>query len=234
MAYFVRGGRRGGLERTPARERLVNRARNPRPPRHLRASSVRWPYSARAHWADSVRNRVPATVSGFAALCSRGLVSLGPYLLARGHSCLQPRRLHDHPGTVAGPDYCSAPVRRPSCWRSRSRSLSGNPLCTAGKTGGLLPAPHRSRACGLFCPCRPSGAPGAAGAQIERILPSRLARSVAGFVQLSRGLAVMRRLASAGRAAPSFPLRSAVDRCGIWSTSLAFHMTFGYLGSFLG
>ena len=70
--------------------------------------------------------------------------------------------------------------------------------------------------------------------RIERVLPARLARIVAGFVEtFTQGLAVMRQprrlLVSL---ALSFPLWLSIA-AGIWLTSLAFHITFPYRGSFL-
>ena len=75
---------------------------------------------------------------------------------------------------------------------------------------------------------------GRAALRIERVLPARLARAVAGFVEtFAQGLAVMRQ---PGRLAVSLllscPLWMSIA-AGIWLTSRAFHMTFGYLGSFL-
>src|SRR4029450_9504450 len=75
---------------------------------------------------------------------------------------------------------------------------------------------------------------GAWALRIERVLPAKLARAVAGFVEtFAQGLAVMRQprrlLVSL---ILSFPLWLSIA-AGIWVTSRAFHMTFGYLGSFL-
>ncbi len=75
---------------------------------------------------------------------------------------------------------------------------------------------------------------GRAALRIERVLPSHLARIVARFVEaFAQGLAVMRqprRLAVS--LLLSVPLWLSIA-AGIWLTSHAFHMTFGYLGSFL-
>jgi uncharacterized protein (TIRG00374 family) len=70
--------------------------------------------------------------------------------------------------------------------------------------------------------------------QIERVLPARLARAVARFVEsFAQGLAVMRQ---PGRLlvalAWSFPIWLSIA-AGIWLTSLAFHITFPFAGSFL-
>lgn len=70
--------------------------------------------------------------------------------------------------------------------------------------------------------------------RIERVLPDALARAVARFVEsFAQGLAVMRqprRLLVA--LALSLPLWMSIA-AGIWLTSLAFHITFPYTGSFL-
>lgn len=75
---------------------------------------------------------------------------------------------------------------------------------------------------------------GRAALQIERVLPSRLARAAAGFVEtFAHGLAVLRqptRLVAA--LALSFPLWMSIA-AGIWLTSRAFHITFPYTASFL-
>jgi uncharacterized protein (TIRG00374 family) len=70
--------------------------------------------------------------------------------------------------------------------------------------------------------------------RIERVLPERLARAVARFVEsFSQGLAVMRQprrlLVSL---ALSLPLWVSIA-LGIWLTSLAFHITLPFMGSFL-
>jgi uncharacterized protein (TIRG00374 family) len=70
--------------------------------------------------------------------------------------------------------------------------------------------------------------------RVERVLPSRFARVLAGFVEtFAQGLAVMRdpvRLVTA--LALSFPMWMSIA-AGIWLTSQAFHITFPYTGSFL-
>ena len=70
--------------------------------------------------------------------------------------------------------------------------------------------------------------------RVERVLPAKLARIVASFVEtFTQGLAVMRQprrlLVSF---ALSIPLWMSIA-AGIWLTSLAFHITFPYVGSFL-
>lgn len=75
---------------------------------------------------------------------------------------------------------------------------------------------------------------GRAALRIERVLPARFARLVAGLVEtFARGLAVMRvpgRLLAA--LALSFPMWLCIA-AGIWLASLAFHITFSYPASFL-
>jgi glycosyltransferase 2 family protein len=70
--------------------------------------------------------------------------------------------------------------------------------------------------------------------RIEHVLPTRLARLVARFVEsFTQGLGVMRqprRLVVS--LALSVPLWLSIA-AGIWLTSLAFHITFPYVGSFL-
>ena len=70
--------------------------------------------------------------------------------------------------------------------------------------------------------------------RVERVLPEKLARTVAKFVEsFTQGLGVMRQprrlLVSL---ALSVPLWLSIA-AGIWLTSLAFHITFPYQGSFL-
>jgi uncharacterized membrane protein YbhN (UPF0104 family) len=75
---------------------------------------------------------------------------------------------------------------------------------------------------------------GAWALRIERVLPATLARAVARLVEsFAQGLAIMRQpVQLLGSLALSFPLWLSIA-LGIWVTSRAFHMTFGYLGSFL-
>ena len=103
------------------------------------------------------------------------------------------------------------------------------------KAGGLLAAAASVAGLAVFFVL--AGHPerlGRLALRIERVLPARLARAVAGFVEtFAQGLAVMRQ---PGRLLVSlllsFPLWLSIA-AGIWVTSRAFHMTFGYLGSFL-
>ena len=70
--------------------------------------------------------------------------------------------------------------------------------------------------------------------RVERVLPERFARMVANFVEaFAQGLAVMRQPARLGIALlQSFPLWLSIA-AGIWLTSIAFHITLPYPGSFL-
>lgn len=75
---------------------------------------------------------------------------------------------------------------------------------------------------------------GRAAGRVERVLPARIARTVAHFVEsFAQGLAVMRQPARLAVALlQSFPLWLSIA-AGIWLTSRAFHITFPYAGSFL-
>lgn len=115
-------------------------------------------------------------------------------------------------------------------------SLSADPALYARvKAGGLLAA--AASVLGLVVFFLLAGHPERLGTwalRVERVLPARLARAVAGFIEsFAQGLAVMRQ---PGRLLISlilsFPLWLSIA-LGIWVTSRAFHMTFGYLGSFL-
>ena len=115
-------------------------------------------------------------------------------------------------------------------------SLSGDPALYARvKAGGLLAAAASIAGCVVlyFLAGHPEQL-GTWALRVERVLPARLARVVAGVVQsFAQGLALMRRPAHlVGSLALSFPLWLSIA-LGIWVTSRAFHMTFGYLGSFL-
>src|SRR5919108_137811 len=115
-------------------------------------------------------------------------------------------------------------------------SMGGDPALYARvKLGGVAAA--AGSIAGLIVFFALAGHPdrlGRAALKIERVLPPRLARAVARFVEtFAQGLGVMRQ---PGRLVVSlllsFPLWLSIAT-GIWLTSRAFHMTFGYLGSFL-
>ena len=106
---------------------------------------------------------------------------------------------------------------------------------TTVKLGGLLAALAAvSGLALLFVLARHPERMGRWALRIERVLPPRLARAVARFVEsFGQGLAVMRQprrflLAIAW----SFPIWLSIA-AGIWLTSLAFHITFPFPGSFL-
>jgi glycosyltransferase 2 family protein len=114
--------------------------------------------------------------------------------------------------------------------------VSGDPALFARvKLGGLMAA--GVAATGLTLLFVLAGHPermGRIALGIERVLPARLARIVAGFVEtFAQGLAVMRQ---PGRMvislALSLPLWLAISG-GIWLTSQAFHITFPFPASFL-
>ena len=115
-------------------------------------------------------------------------------------------------------------------------TLSGDPaLYGRVKTGGLVAA--SGAVAGLVVFFFLAGHPERLGQwalKFERVLPARLAGLVARLVEaFAQGLAVMRQPA---RLLVSFvlsvPLWLSIA-AGIWVTSRAFHMTFGFLGSFL-
>ena len=115
-------------------------------------------------------------------------------------------------------------------------TLSGDPaLFGRVKAGGLLAGGAAVAA--LVVLFLLAGHPerlGRAALRIERVLPKRAAQALASFVEaFAQGLAVMRQ---PGRLFVSLllslPLWLSIA-AGIFVTSRAFHMTFGYLGSFL-
>ncbi len=114
--------------------------------------------------------------------------------------------------------------------------VSGDPALFARvKLGGLVAA--GVGAAGLTLLFVLAGHPermGRIALGIERVLPARLARIVAGFVEtFAQGLAVMRQprrmLISLGLSVPIWLAISA----GIWLVSQAFHITFPFQASFL-
>ena len=115
-------------------------------------------------------------------------------------------------------------------------SLAGDPALFARvKLGGALAGAGAVVGLAVFFAL--AGHPerlGRAALRIERVLPARIARAVAGFVEtFAQGLGVMRQPGRLlGSLLLSFPLWLSIA-AGIWVTSRAFHMTFGYLGSFL-
>jgi glycosyltransferase 2 family protein len=114
--------------------------------------------------------------------------------------------------------------------------VSGDPAAFARvKLGGQLAAVAAVVGLGMFFTlARHPERIGRWALRVERVLPPRLARAVARFVEsFAQGLAVMRQ---PGRLlvalAWSFPIWLSIA-AGIWLTSLAFHITFPFAGSFL-
>jgi glycosyltransferase 2 family protein len=117
-----------------------------------------------------------------------------------------------------------------------SAGASGDPAALARvKLGGLVAAMAAVTGLALFFTlARHPERIGRWALRVERVLPMALARALARFVEsFARGLAVMRQ---PGRLlvalAWSFPLWLSIA-AGIWLTSLAFHITFPFAGSFL-
>ena len=115
-------------------------------------------------------------------------------------------------------------------------SLSGDPAMLGRvKIGGLAGGAAAGSA--LLVAFVAAGHPerlGRMALRVERVLPQKLAQAVAHFVEsFTSGLAVMRQprrlLVSL---VLSLPLWLSIA-AGIWLTSLAFHITFPYPGSFL-
>ena len=200
--------------------------------------AFRWQYLLAPIGPSRFRNAFETTVIGFAFnfLVPRAGEVLRPYLLARREQL---------PPTAA---FATIILERlldlitvlllfgVFVLAVDPASLSGDPaLYRQVKTGGLLAAAASIAGLGVFFAL--AGDPerlGRLALKIERVLPARLARAVARFVEtFAQGLAVMRQ---PGRLLVSLllsvPLWLSIA-AGIWVTSRAFHMTFGYLGSFL-
>jgi glycosyltransferase 2 family protein len=115
-------------------------------------------------------------------------------------------------------------------------SMGGDPALYARvKLGGLAAAAGSLAGLAVFFAL--AGHPerlGRTALRVERVLPPRLAQAVARFVEtFAQGLGVMRQPRRLFVSLLlSFPLWLSIA-AGIWLTSRAFHMTFGYLGSFL-
>src|SRR3954470_19650555 len=201
--------------------------------------AFRWQYLLASIGPARFSTAFQTTVIGFAAsflLPARPGEVLRPYLLAR-HERLPPtaafatvilERLLDLV-TVLLLFGVFVVVVDPA-------SLSGDPaLYSRVKTGGLIAA--GGAVAGLvifFVLAGPPERLGGLALKIERVLPAKLAHVVARLVEaFAQGLVVMRQPA---RLVVSllllFPLWLSIA-AGIWVTSRAFHMTFGYLGSFL-
>ena len=201
--------------------------------------ALRWQYLlaplGHTHFSTAFRT----TVIGFAAtflLPARAGEVIRPYLLARreglpataAFATIILERLLDLV-TVLGLFAVFVLTLDPA-------SLPADPAHLARvKFGGLVAA--AAGAVALIVAFVAAGHPERLGRwalRVERVLPDRLARAVAKFVEsFTQGLAVMRqprRLMVS--LALSIPLWASIA-AGIWLTSLAFHITFPYVGSFL-
>jgi uncharacterized protein (TIRG00374 family) len=201
--------------------------------------AFRWQYLLAPLGRTSFSNAFQATVMGFAAsflLPARPGEVLRPYILAKREG-LRPtavfatiilERLLDLV-TVLLLFAVFVLMADPA-------SLSADSTMYARlKTGGLLAA--GAATAGLFLFFLLAGHPERLGAwalRIEQVLPARLARATASFVEaFAQGLATMRQpLRLLGSMILSIPLWLSIA-LGIWLTSRAFHMTFSYLGSLL-
>ena len=202
--------------------------------------ALRWQYLLAPLGHTRFSNAFRATVIGFAAtflLPARAGEVIRPYLLARreglhataAFATIILERLLDlvtvlflfaafvltvDPGTLSAVDDAS--LGRVKYGGLLAAAAAGAALAVA-----FLAAGHPERL-------------GRWALGVERILPARLARAVAHFVEsFSLGLAVMRqprRLVVS--LVLSVPLWLSIA-AGIWLTSLAFHMTLPYMGSFL-
>jgi glycosyltransferase 2 family protein len=201
--------------------------------------ALRWQYLLAPIGPTHFGNAFRATVIGFAAtflLPARAGEVIRPYLLARQEGL---------PGTAA---FATIILERlldlvTVLLLFAFFVLTADPASTSAapaamervKVGGLIAA--AGGAVALAVAFAAAGHPERLGRwalSVERVLPARLARIVASFVEtFTQGLAVMRqprRLLVAF--ALSIPLWMSIA-AGIWLTSLAFHITFPYVGSFL-
>ena len=201
--------------------------------------AFRWQYLLAPIGATRFSTAFQTTVIGFAAtflLPARAGEVVRPYLLARrenlnataAFATIILERLLDllvvlllfaafvltaEPATVSGDPAFFA--------RVKFGGLMAGAVATAGAIGLFALAGHPERM-------------GRLALRVERVLPERLARVVATFVEtFAQGLAVMRQprrlLVSL---VLSLPLWLAIA-AGIWLTSRAFHITFPYPASFL-
>jgi uncharacterized protein (TIRG00374 family) len=202
--------------------------------------ALRWQYLLAPLGHTRFSNAFRTTVIGFAAtflLPARAGEVIRPYLLARreglpataAFATIILERVLDlvavlglfalfmltvHPTTLSGvdPDHLA---------RVKFGGLLGGAAAVAALVVAFVAAGHPERL-------------GRWALRIERVLPERLARAVARFVEsFSQGLAVMRQPRRLFVSlALSIPLWMSIS-AGIWLTSLAFHITFPYMGSFL-
>jgi len=201
--------------------------------------SLRWQYLLAPIGHTHFGNAFRATVIGFAAtflLPARAGEVIRPYLLARREGL---------PGTAA---FATIILERLLdlitvlllfayfVFTADPASTSAAPAAMERvKVGGLIAAAGGAAALALaFVAAGHPERLGRWALRVERVLPAKLARIVASFVEtFTQGLAVMRQprrlLVSF---ALSIPLWMSIA-AGIWLTSLAFHITFPYVGSFL-
>lgn len=202
--------------------------------------ALRWQYLlaplGRTRFAVAFR----ATVIGFAAtflLPARAGEVIRPYLLARreglsataAFATIILERLLDLV-TVLGLFAVFVLTLDPAALTAADPTA-----LTRAKLGGLIGA--AAAAAGLIVAFAAAGHPERLGRWalgIERLLPARLARTVAGLIEtFAEGLAVMRQPRRLFVSLLlSIPLWMSIA-AGIWLTSRAFHITFPYLGSFL-
>jgi glycosyltransferase 2 family protein len=201
--------------------------------------ALRWQYLLAPIGATRFGTAFRTTVIGFAAtflLPARAGEVIRPYLLAR------------HEGLNATAAFATIILERlldlivvPLLFAlfvltAAPGVVSGDPAQFARvKLGGLMAAGAAiTGAVVLFAAAGHPERIGRLALRIERLLPAKLARVVAKFVEtFAQGLAVMRQ---PGRMlvalALSVPLWLAIAT-GIWLTSRAFHITFPYQASFL-
>jgi uncharacterized protein (TIRG00374 family) len=201
--------------------------------------ALRWQYVLAPLGATHFSNAFRATVIGFAAT----------FLLpARAGEVIRPLLLARREGLPATATFATIILERLMdmvtvlllfavfVLTADPATMSAHPAHLARvKAGGLLAAAAAVLA--LTAASVAAGHPERLGRwalRIERVLPAKLARMVATFVEsFTQGLGVMRQprrlLVSL---ALSIPLWLSIA-AGIWLTSLAFHITLPYVGSFL-
>jgi uncharacterized protein (TIRG00374 family) len=201
--------------------------------------SLRWQYLLAPIGHTRFSSAFRATVIGFAAtflLPARAGEVIRPYLLARqeglpGSAAFATIILERLLDLVTVVSFFAFFV-----FTADPASIVAPPAAIERvKVGGLIAA--AAGACALAVAFVAAGHPERLGRwalRVERVLPARLARVVASFVEtFTQGLAVMRQprrlLVSL---ALSIPLWLSIA-AGIWLTSLAFHITFPFVGSFL-
>jgi len=201
--------------------------------------ALRWQYLLAPLGRTHFRTAFRTTVIGFAAsflLPARAGEVIRPYLLARrerlpataAFATIILERLLDLVTVLA--------LFAAFVLTADRGTVSGEPVHFARVTfGGILAAGAAAGA--LLVAFVAAGHPerlGRVALRVERILPARLAHAMAGFVEtFIQGLAVMRqprRLVVS--LLLSIPLWLSIG-AGIWLASLAFHITFPYMGSFL-